>query len=94
MNGVSVGEDVMGGFPVGMFVGGTKTRHPERRRIGERAAEVGGTGTGTSGGFERINDRDRIVSEKPLGEQDVIRPAVCRTVLCEKAGQFQSRFLA
>ena len=32
---IGVGEDVVGGFPIRMLVGGAKPRDPERRRIGE-----------------------------------------------------------
>src|ERR1700730_5420080 len=41
LDGIRVGEDVVGGFPVRMLVGGAETRHPERRRISERSPEVG-----------------------------------------------------
>src|ERR1700746_15148 len=44
LDGIRVGEDVVGGFPVRMLVGGAETRHPERRRISERSPEVGGRG--------------------------------------------------
>ena len=32
---IRVGEDVVGGFPIRMLVGGAKPRDPERRRISE-----------------------------------------------------------
>ena len=53
VDGVRIGEDVVGSFPVGMLVGGAEARHPQRRRIGERAAEIGGRGAGLRRGLER-----------------------------------------
>src|SRR5262249_38350421 len=71
VNGIGISEDVVGGFPVGMFVGGAETRHPERCCIGKRATDVVGRGPSASRGCERVNDRDWIVSKKPLGQQRV-----------------------
>ena len=42
VNGVGVGEDVEGRFPVGMLVGGAETRNAQRRRVGQRSAEIAG----------------------------------------------------
>jgi hypothetical protein len=75
VDGVRVGEDVVGGLPIRMLVGGAKARYPERRRISECSTEVGWRGPGPRRSFERIDDRDRIVSEKALGQYHVIRPA-------------------
>ena len=44
VNGVSIGEDVVGRLPVGVLVGTAEACHPKRRRIGEGAAEVGRSG--------------------------------------------------
>ena len=55
MNGIRIGEDVMGGFPVGMLVGGAEARHPERRRIGECSPDIGGRGSLMRCGGERID---------------------------------------
>ena len=74
VDGVCVGEDVVGGFPVRMLVGGAETRHPERRRISECSTEVGGRGPVPRCRCERIDDRGRIVGEKALGQRRVIRP--------------------
>jgi hypothetical protein len=45
VDGVGIGEDVMGRLPVGVLVGSAEARHPERRRVGERATEIGGSGS-------------------------------------------------
>ena len=37
---VRVGEDVAGGFPIGVLVGIAKGRHSERRAVGKRSSEV------------------------------------------------------
>ena len=60
---VRIGEDVVGSFPVGMLVGGAKAGDPERCRIGQCPAEIGRRRTGLCRGLERVDDRDRIVSE-------------------------------
>ena len=65
-------------LPVGMLVGGAEPRHPERRRIGERAAEIGGRGPGARRSLEGVDDRGRIVGEKAFGQRRVIRPAARR----------------
>ena len=75
MDGVGIGEDVMGRLPVGVLVGAAEARHPERRRVGEGAAEVGGRGPGSDRRLERIHDRNRIVAEEHMGERRMIRPA-------------------
>jgi hypothetical protein len=67
VDGTCVGEDVVGGFPVRMLVGGAETRHPERRRIRECSTEVSGRGSVPRCSYERIDDRGRIIGEKPLG---------------------------
>ena len=41
MQRVGIAEDVMRRLPIGMLVGGAEPRHPERRRVGQRRAEVG-----------------------------------------------------
>ena len=45
VQGVRIGEDVVGGLPVGVLVGGAKARYPERCRISECSTEVGGRGS-------------------------------------------------
>ena len=41
MDGIGIGEDVVGRLPIGMLVGGPEACQPERRRIGEGTAEIG-----------------------------------------------------
>ena len=64
MQRIGIGEDVVRSLPVGMLVGGAETRHPERRRIGECLAEVGGGSPGARRGLQRIDDCGRFVGEK------------------------------
>jgi hypothetical protein len=44
VDGVREGENVMGGLPIRVLVGGAKARYPNACRIGERSAEIGGSG--------------------------------------------------
>ena len=74
VDGIRVGEDVVGGFPIRMLVGGAKPRYPERRRISECLTEVGRRGPVPSRNCERIDDHDGIVAEKAPGQRRVIRP--------------------
>ncbi len=60
---VRIGEDVVGSFPVGMLVGSAETGDPERCRIGQCPAEIGGRRAGLRRGLERLDDCDRIVGE-------------------------------
>ena len=62
----------MGGLPVGVLVGTAEARHPERRRIGEGAAEVGGRGSRPDRRLQRGHDRNRIVAEEQMGERRMI----------------------
>src|SRR6516162_2387406 len=71
---VGVGQDVMGGLPVRVLVGGPKARYPERRRISKRSTKIGGRGPLACGSGERIDYFSGIVAEKPVGQSDVIRP--------------------
>jgi len=75
-DGVRVSEDVVGGFPVGMLVGGAKARHPKRRRIGECPTGIGLRGSSRAAMVNAFNDRRRIIGEQALGQYHVIRPAV------------------
>ncbi len=79
MDGVGIGEDVMGRLPVGVLVGTAEARHPERRRIGEGAAKIGGSGPRSDRRLERVHDRDRVVAEERIRERRVIRPAPAAT---------------
>ena len=54
-------------LPVGVLVGIAEPRHPERRRISERAAEVGRSGPCADRRLEGVHDRGRIVAEQRLG---------------------------
>ncbi len=75
MDGIGMGEDVVGCFPVRVLVGAAEISDPERRRIGERAAEVGGHSARAHRCLERIHNGERIIAEERAGERRVIRPA-------------------
>jgi len=60
---VRIGEDVVGGFPVGMLVGGAEAGDPQRGCIGQGPAEIGRRRAGLRRGLERVDDCDRIVTE-------------------------------
>ena len=68
VDGICISEDVVRGFPIGMLVGGAKARDPERCRIGQCSTEVCWGAAIPRRGGERIDDRDRIVAEKTLGQ--------------------------
>ena len=95
VNGVSIGEDVVGRLPVGVLVGAAEARHPERRRIGERAAEVGGRGPGSDRRLDGVHDRGRIVAEERLGRalRDPTSARAPRPAR-EQVRQFRSRRVA
>src|SRR6266404_628231 len=94
MDGIRVGEDVVSGLPVGMLVGGAKARYPECRRISECLTEVCRRSPGPCRGFKRIDDRNRIVAEKALGQHRVIRPIAGFAGGGEESGQVQRSLLA
>ena len=74
--GVRIGEDVVGGFPIGVLVCGAEARYPKRRRISECSTKIGGSCPIPRCSCERRNDRGRIVTEEALGQCHVIRPAL------------------
>jgi hypothetical protein len=71
-DGVGIAEDVMGCLPVGMLIGTAEPRHPERRRTGEGAAEIAGSGSRSDRRLERGHDRARIVAEEQIGERHMV----------------------
>src|SRR5215472_2094258 len=48
VDGVRVGEYVMGGFPIRVLIGGAEARNPGGWRISKRSAEIGGGGVAPS----------------------------------------------
>jgi len=68
VDGVCVGEDVMGGFPIGGLVGDAEARYPESRGISERSTEIGRPCPVPRCNCERGNDRSRIVAETAEAE--------------------------
>ena len=62
----------MGCLPVGVLVGIAEARHPERRGVGEGAAEIGGSSARSDRRLERGHDRDRIVAEELMRERRVV----------------------
>ena len=89
VNGVGVGEDVKRRLPVGMLVRGAETYNAQRRRIGERAAEIGGRRPRPDSRLERRQDRLRIIAEELGGELHMIRPAIGTVPSPEKFRQFR-----
>ena len=75
MDGVGVGEDVMGSLPVGVLVGTAEARHPERGCVGEATAEVGGSGPRSDRRLQPSHDLNCIVAEEQMGKRRMIRPA-------------------
>jgi hypothetical protein len=72
---VGVGEHVVRRLPVAVLVGVSEARDPQRRRVGERSSESGGSGAGADRFLERLDDSDGIVSEQLCGKRCMIRPA-------------------
>ena len=79
--GIGIREDVQGRLPVSMLVGSAEPRHAERRRIGERTAEIGWEGAGPDGRLQGLKDRPRIIAQERDGQFRVIRPAGRRAVV-------------
>src|SRR5215471_1377241 len=94
VDSVRVGEDVMGGFPIRVLVGGPKAGYPQRRRTSKRPTEIGGRGPLACGSGERIDYVSGIVAEKPLGQHDVIRPIAGLVAGCEEVRQLDAGPLA
>jgi hypothetical protein len=79
--------------PSRMLVGGAKPRYPERRRVSECATEVCRRSPGPRRGFKGIDDRNRLVAEKALGQRCMIRPAACIAAGGKEVGQVHSSLL-
>ena len=76
MNGIGIGEDVKGGFPVGMLVRRAEPRHAQRRRIGQGAAKIGGGRPCQDRRLERLQNRPRIIAKQGSGQLRMIRPTI------------------
>ncbi len=61
---VRVGEDVVGGLPIGVLVGIAKARHSERRAVSKRSAEVRRSSACEDCRLESLNDIRRIIAEQ------------------------------
>ena len=61
---VRVGEDVVGGLPIGVLVGIAKARHSERRAVSKRSAEVRRSGACEDCRLKSVNDIRRIIAEQ------------------------------
>ena len=94
MNGVGIGEDVVGRLPVGVLVGAAEASHPERRRVGKGAAKVAGSGPGSDCRLESIHDRNRVVAEERAGERRMIRPAAPASTGREQARELRCHRMA
>jgi hypothetical protein len=56
-----------GRFPIGMFVGSAELRDAERRRIGERPAEIGRGRAPQDRRLECLQNRVRVIGEESGG---------------------------
>jgi len=81
-------------LPVAVLVGSAEARHPKRHRISKRSAEVSRSGAGADRRLERVNDRDRIVTEQFSSEHPVLGPVIDTAACSEQFGQFAVRLLA
>jgi hypothetical protein len=61
---VRVGEDVVGGLPIGVLVGIAKARHSERRAVGKRSSEVRRSCACEDCRLKSVNDIRRIIAEQ------------------------------
>ena len=61
---IRVGEDVVGGLPIGVLVGIAKARHSECRAVGKRSSEVRRSGTCEDCRLKSVNDIRRIIAEQ------------------------------
>ena len=61
--GVGVGEGVVSRLPVSVLIGIAEARHPKRRRVSERAPEVGRSRACADRRLKRANYPGRIVTE-------------------------------
>ena len=94
VNGVGVGEDVKGRLPVGMLVRGAETRNAQRRRVGQRAAEIGRGRPRPDRRLERRQDGVRIIAKEGGGQLRMIRPAIGTARSLEKPGELRREFIA
>ena len=60
MNGIGIGENVVGGLPVRVLVGAAEVSHPERSRVDKGTAKVARSGPGSYCRFESIHDRRHL----------------------------------
>ena len=60
----SLGEDVVGGLPIGVLVGIAKARHSERRAVGKRSSEVRRTAACEDRRLKGVNEIRRIIAEQ------------------------------
>ena len=72
MDGIGIGEDVMGRLPISVLVGAPEACQQERGRIGEGTTKVGSRSARRDGRLERIQDRPRVIAEERLSERHVI----------------------
>ena len=64
VEGIGMGEDVVRRLPVAVLVGVAEARHPERRPVSERSAEVCRNGALTDCRLDRVDDSGWIVAKQ------------------------------
>ena len=94
MHRIAVGENVMRRLPIPMLVRQAEPCDAQRRRVRERAAEIGESGPVGDRGFERGDDRFRIVAQEKLGQLGVLRPRAAITTNREQPRKFSGGSLA
>lgn len=94
VEGVGVGEDVVGRLPIRMLICGSKTCHAERRRIGKCFAKVGRRSPGPRSAFQLINDTGRFFRQKPVGQIRMVRPPARAAADRDETKQFTNSALA
>ena len=94
MHRIAVREYVMRRLPIPMLVRQAEPCDAQRRRVRERAAEIGESGPGGDRGLERGDDRFRIVAQEKLGQLGVLRPLAAITTNREQQRKFSGGSLA
>jgi len=91
---VGVGEDVVRCLPIGVLVGIAEARHPKRRAVSERSAEVNRNGAGADRCLKCVDHPNRVITEQLSGERRVLRPVMHTAAGSKQFRKFATRLLA
>jgi hypothetical protein len=72
VDGIGIGENVVGRLPIGVLIGAPEACQPERRRVGEGTAKIGSSSAPQDRRLEGTHDRHRVIAEKRLRKRRVI----------------------